>query len=101
MRTARYNGSLTTRHLQGGIISDGDLGITGWFMHKKTCKWYDVCPLKSFYEQGRLDKKWIEDYCMRDYLKCLRYKMEEERLSHADNMMPDGTIDRKLKERLS
>jgi hypothetical protein len=65
--------------------------------HKKTCKWYDVCPLKLFYEENRLDKKWVEDYCLSDYLKCVRYKMEEEGTYHADNMMPDGTIDERLK----
>ena len=65
--------------------------------HKETCKWYDVCPLKLFYEEGRLDKRWIEDYCLGDYSKCVRYKMEEKGLRHADNMMPDGTIDKKPK----
>ena len=65
--------------------------------HKEICKWYDVCPLKLFYEEDRLDKRWVEDYCLGDYSKCVRYKMEEEGLSHADNMMPDGTIDKTLK----
>ncbi|MBN1353198.1 MAG: uracil-DNA glycosylase [Candidatus Omnitrophica bacterium] len=65
--------------------------------HKKTCKWYTACPLKFFYEKSRLDKKWVEGYCFGDFLKCARYKMEEEGLSHPDNMMPDGTIDRRLK----
>ena len=65
--------------------------------HRKTCKWYDVCPLKFFYEKNRLDKEWVENYCFDDFLKCVRYKMEEKGLSHPDNMMPDGTIDDKLK----
>ena len=64
--------------------------------HKEVCKWFDVCPLKSFYEQGKLNKKWVEGYCWGDYLKCIRYKMEEEGLYHSDNMMPDGTIDEDL-----
>ena len=64
--------------------------------HKKACKWYDVCPLKLFYEEERLDKKWVENYCFGDFSKCVRYKMEEEALSHSDNMMPDGTIDERL-----
>jgi len=29
----------------------------------RTCKWYPVCPMKRFYEKGKLDKKWIERYC--------------------------------------
>ena len=65
--------------------------------HKEACKWFDVCPLKRFYERGKLDKKWVEDYCWDDYLKCVRYKMEEEGRYHADNMMPDGTINGRLK----
>lgn len=65
--------------------------------HKEVCKWYDVCPLKRFYEQGRLNKKWIEGYCFGNYSKYVRYKMEEEGIYHADNMMPDGTINGSLK----
>ena len=64
---------------------------------KETCKWFNVCPLKRFYEQGKLDRKWIENYCQGDYSKCVRYKMEEEGSYHPDNMMPDGTIDERLK----
>ena len=64
---------------------------------KENCKWFDVCPLKRFYEQGKLDRKWIENYCWGDYLECVRYKMEDKSLYHSDNMMPDGTIDKNLK----
>ena len=64
--------------------------------HKEVCKWFDVCPLKRFYKQGKLNKKWVEGYCWGDYSKCIRYKMEEEGSYHPDNMMPDGTIERKL-----
>ena len=64
--------------------------------HKEVCKWFDACPLKRFYEQGKLNKKWVEGYCWSDYLRCIRYKMEEEDSYHPDNMMPDGTIDEDL-----
>ena len=64
---------------------------------KDICVWFGVCPLKKFYEQGKLDKKWIENYCLGDYLKCIRKKMEEEGAYHPDNMLPDGTIDENLK----
>lgn len=63
----------------------------------KTCKWYDVCPLKRFYEEGKLDEKWIEDYCKGDYKSCVRYKMEEEGKPHSDNMLPNGEIIKFLK----
>ena len=58
----------------------------------KICYWFDMCPLKKFYEQGRIDKRWIEDYCFGDFSKCVRRKMEEKNLYHPDNMMPDGTV---------
>ena len=63
----------------------------------KKCIWFDLCPLKNFYEQGKLDKKWIANYCFGKFSKCTRYKMEQEDVYHPDNMMPDGTIDERIK----
>ena len=65
--------------------------------HKEVCKWYDVCPLKRFYQEGKLNKKWVKDYCKGHYLDCTRYKIEEQGTYHPDNIMPDGTIDERLK----
>ena len=65
--------------------------------YKNICKHFEVCPLKGFYEQGKLDKKWIEGYCWGDCLRCERYKMEDKGIYHPDNMLPDGTIDKSLK----
>jgi len=64
---------------------------------KNVCKWFGVCPLKRFYEQGKLDKRWVQDYCWSNNPNCVRKKMEEEGLYHPDNMLPDGTIDKNLK----
>lgn len=64
---------------------------------KNVCKWFAVCPLKRFYEQGKLDKRWVQDYCWSNNPNCVRKKMEEEGLYHPDNMLPDGTIDKNLK----
>ncbi|RLG20892.1 uracil-DNA glycosylase [Candidatus Micrarchaeota archaeon] len=61
------------------------------------CKWYSVCPMKRFYEEGKIDKHWIEDYCFGDFRKCKRYQMEEKGEYHPDNMLPDGSIDESLK----
>ena len=63
----------------------------------RTCKWYDVCPLKRFYEDGKLEKKWIKNYCKGNFESCVRYKMEEEGIPHPDNMLPNGEIDKRLK----
>jgi len=60
------------------------------------CKWYRVCPMKRFYEEGKLDRKWVELYCKGDWENCIRYHMEENGEPHADWMLPDGTIDEKL-----
>ncbi len=27
------------------------------------CKWYQVCPMKRSYKNGKLDKQWIDNYC--------------------------------------
>lgn len=63
---------------------------------KKDCKWYPVCPMKWFYEQGKLNKKWIELYCKGDWESCVRYQLEESGQFHPDNMLPDGSIDKTL-----
>ncbi len=56
------------------------------------CKWYCCCPMKRFYEQGRLLRKWIELYCHGDWQNCVRYQMEERGEYHPDRMLPDGSI---------
>ncbi len=61
------------------------------------CKWFPVCPIKEFYEQGRIDKSWIELYCKGDWESCVRYYMEENGQPHPDWMLPDGTLDERLR----
>jgi DNA polymerase len=63
---------------------------------QKTCKWHNCCPMKRFYELGKLEKKWIELYCKGDWQTCVRYQMEEQNQYHPDNMLPDGSIARTL-----
>ncbi|OYT53698.1 MAG: uracil-DNA glycosylase [Candidatus Altiarchaeales archaeon ex4484_2] len=60
-----------------------------------TCRWYPLCPMKRFFEEGRLDEKWIKEYCKGNYRECVRYRMEDEGKPHPDNMLPDGSIDKK------
>ena len=59
---------------------------------KKVCKWYEACPLKRFYEQGKLEKKWIDRFCKGDCESCVRYQMEEMGELHPDNMLPNGEL---------
>ena len=63
------------------------------------CKWFYVCPMKMFYEQGKLERKWIDFYCKKNWVKCIRYQMEEKGKFHSDYMLPDGTIDDNLKNK--
>lgn len=65
-------------------------------MKTKECKWYPVCPMKRYHENGRLDEKWVRDYC-HGTKSCVRYAMEERGEAHPDWMLPDGTVDPSLR----
>jgi len=61
------------------------------------CKWFPSCPMKWFYQEGRLKQKWIELYCKGDWESCIRYAMEEKGEPHPDYMLPDGSTEKRLK----
>jgi hypothetical protein len=58
----------------------------------KPCKWYSCCPIRLFTEQGKLERHWVENYCLVGNENCVRYRMEEKNEYHPDNMLPDGTL---------
>ena len=58
----------------------------------KVCKWYHCCPINYFVEEGKLEKKWIEKYCLVGNKECVRYNLEETGVYHPDNMLPNGEI---------
>ena len=60
------------------------------------CKWYDICPIKRFTDQGLLNTQWVLNYCLKGNKECKRYQMEEKNQFHPDQMLPDGTIDESL-----
>jgi len=60
------------------------------------CKWFPTCPMRRFYERGKLDRRWIELYCKGDWESCIRYQMEERGEFHPDWMLPDGSLDKRL-----
>jgi len=62
------------------------------------CRWYKLCPLRKFEKQGKLSKKWENEYCKTEsnWKNCKRYQMEEKSIYHPDNMTPDGIIDKRL-----
>jgi hypothetical protein len=65
-------------------------------MKKKICKWYQLCPMKKFYEEGKLDKRWIENYCFKNGRNCKRLERANKGLIAPDNMLPNGEIDKTL-----
>ena len=60
------------------------------------CPYYNVCPMKSFYEEGKISKFWLENYCFKNGRNCKRKEMEEKGIPHPDNMLPNGEIDESL-----
>ncbi len=63
---------------------------------KIICKWYPVCPIKYFVDHGKLDRKWVDNYCLIGNKACVRYKLEETGEPHPDNMLPNGKINEEL-----
>jgi hypothetical protein len=55
--------------------------------------------LRRFEKQGKLSKKWENEYCKTEsnWKNCKRYQMEEKNIYHHDNMMPDGGIDNRFR----
>ncbi len=67
-------------------------------MNKKgKCKWYDCCPMKEYYERGLVADYWINNYCFGQFSKCSRYRLEEKGDWHPDWMLPDGSLDDRLR----
>lgn len=64
----------------------------------KECKWFSVCPMKYFYEMGKVEEKWITEFCYSDWQRCIRFQKEENHVNHPDNMLPNGEIDVNLYE---
>ncbi|MFO8020772.1 MAG: uracil-DNA glycosylase [Promethearchaeia archaeon] len=63
----------------------------------KTCKYYFCCPIRYYYKKGKLDRKWVEEYCLVGNKDCVRYQMEERGKPHPSNMLPNGEIRENLK----
>lgn len=66
-------------------------------MVRRTCKWYQLCPVKKFYEHGQLERAWLEEYCWGRYEHCVRYRLEAKGELHPDNLLPDGNVRKDLK----
>ena len=66
---------------------------------RRMCRWYnETSGMKRAYDAGLLDRKWIEDYCWKGGEGCVRKKrFEEEGYVSPDYVLPDGTVDERLK----
>jgi hypothetical protein len=53
--------------------------------------------MKRFFQQGKLDKKFVDTYCFNDWKSCKRFQLEEQNIPHPDNLRQNGIIDEKLK----
>jgi hypothetical protein len=80
---------------QHGKADVDSFRVKGWesLVEKKKvtpCKWYYCCPIRRFTEQGKLERYWIENYCLVGNEDCVRYQMQEKGEYHPDNMLPNG-----------
>lgn len=60
------------------------------------CKWYRTCPIRRYTEQGRIESKWVERYCLVGNPDCVRYQMEAAGAFHLDHMLPNGELRQEL-----
>ncbi|MFO8109639.1 MAG: uracil-DNA glycosylase [Thermoplasmata archaeon] len=56
------------------------------------CKWYPLCPMKRFYEEAKIERKWVELYCKGDWKSCVRFQKVEKSEPHPASMLPNGEI---------
>jgi hypothetical protein len=63
----------------------------------RECIWYPVCPMKRYYASGRLDERWVRQYCHGHFERCVRYQLEAKGAPHPDWMLPDGRLDERLR----
>ncbi|MBN1505313.1 MAG: hypothetical protein JW955_00620 [Sedimentisphaerales bacterium] len=67
---------------------------------KRVCRWYDsTSGMKRAFDRGLLDRKWIDDYCLRGGQGCVRKRrFEHEGYISPDYVLPDGSVDETLKK---
>ncbi len=71
--------------------------------HNNPCRWYDsTSGMKRAYDADMFDREWIDNYCMKGGQGCIRKKrFEEHGYVSPDYILPEGTVDKKLKTCLS
>lgn len=61
------------------------------------CYWYTVCPMKRYYEEGKLEERWVAEYCWVANPDCVRKRLAASGTPHPDNMLPDGSLHKDLR----
>lgn len=61
------------------------------------CRWYPACPMKRYYEEGLLEKHYINTYCYDRWESCARYRLEMAGKPHPNWLRQDGVLDERLK----
>lgn len=71
-------------------------------MEKRLCRWYDsTSGIKRAYDNGWIDKKWVEEYCWNNGENCIRKKrFEEEGYVSPDWILPDGSTSEEIKKHM-
>jgi len=59
---------------------------------KVKCKYFSICLLRKFEKNHQIDNTWRKQYCQGLFTKCRRYLDSKQKISHPDNMLPDGSI---------
>ncbi len=59
---------------------------------RQTCEWYYCCPIKRFTDEGKLERYWVEHYCLVGNKSCVRYQKEKRGEYHPDELLPNGEI---------
>ena len=63
---------------------------------KNKCKWFNICPLRRFEKERKLNLVWRNKYCLGNFQKCQRYIETLKEVSHPANILPDGSINKSL-----
>ncbi len=67
--------------------------------HERCCWYDDTSGMKKAYDAGKLRRSWIDNYCLKRGINCVRKaRFENEGYVSPDYVLPDGTVDEELKK---
>ncbi len=60
--------------------------------HLQQCKWFELCPIRRYTLMRKISFYFTDRFCLGDWTKCERYKLESAGIEHPDSLLPDGRI---------